>query len=65
MPAYRVIWEIDIDADSPLEAAKQARKYQLDPESTSTIFDITDRAGKQTQIDLMTAEDNKETDDEG
>lgn len=28
MPEYRVCWEIDVEADSPREAAEKARDYQ-------------------------------------
>ena len=37
---YRVTWEIDIEADSPLEAAQEAREMQADPESTATIYTV-------------------------
>lgn len=30
MTNFRVTWEIDIEAETPTEAAKQARQYQLD-----------------------------------
>lgn len=40
---YRVKWEIDIDADSPREAAEKAREIQLDPESQATVFEISER----------------------
>ena len=35
---YRVVWEIDIDADTPLEAAKEAISIQRDTGSTATYF---------------------------
>jgi hypothetical protein len=28
MPTYRVEWSIDVEADSPVEAAKQAQRMQ-------------------------------------
>ena len=40
MTMYRVTWEIDIEAKSAKEAAKQALFIQRDPESTATIFDV-------------------------
>lgn len=43
MPDYRVRWEIDIDADSPREAAEKAREIQLDPESTAIVFEVSER----------------------
>lgn len=37
---YRVVWEIDVDAACPLEAAKKAREAQLREGTTATIFDV-------------------------
>ncbi len=37
---YRVIWEVDVWADSPRDAAAQAREMQLKPESVATCFDV-------------------------
>ena len=37
---YRVIWEIDVTAKSPKEAAIKALAIQRNPESTATIFKI-------------------------
>lgn len=37
---YRVTWEIDIEAGSPQQAAKQALAIQRDPQSTATMFKI-------------------------
>ena len=51
----RVIWEIDIEADSDLEAAQKALQIQRDPSSIALSFEVID--GKHvTVIDLM--EDN-------
>jgi len=52
MANYRVKWEIDIEADSPEEAAKESLKIQRDPDSVATIFDVTDDNGVTTEIDL-------------
>jgi hypothetical protein len=35
-----VSWTIDIEAGSPLQAAKQALAIQRDPESIATLFDV-------------------------
>lgn len=35
---YRVIWEIDLDAESPREAAELALKIHRDPDSIATVF---------------------------
>lgn len=40
MPEYRVMWEIDIGADTPVEAARQARAYQRDPEAIAGVFEV-------------------------
>jgi len=53
MNTYRVTWEIDIEADTPEEAALQAREYQIMPDSCATCFTVTDRdTGKETPVDL-------------
>ena len=53
MQTYRVSWEIDIDADSPEEAARKAREIQLRPDSHATVFDLTDESGESARIDLL------------
>lgn len=53
MKSYRVVWEIDIDAESFLEAAVEARNIQRDYESTATLFTVTDDQGKVWDIDLL------------
>jgi len=42
MPAYLVEWSIDIDAETPEEAAKLALEIQRDPESQGLFFEVTD-----------------------
>jgi hypothetical protein len=37
---YLVRWEIDIEAESPLEAAQKARHYQTKPDTTAQVFDV-------------------------
>lgn len=53
MPSYRVVWEIDIEADTPEEAAEMARYYQTVPGTTAIVFDVRDTMGKVTRIDLL------------
>lgn len=50
---YKISWHIDVEADSPREAAEKARAIQQNPDSTATVFDVypQDRGGKHT-IDL-------------
>lgn len=55
MKTYHVQWEIEVDADSPKEAAKAALAIQRNPESTATIFDVLefDTDGDAVRIDLF------------
>jgi hypothetical protein len=52
MKTYRVVWEIDIDADTPREAAKKALAIQRDFGSDATYFDVKDGDGTVTEVDL-------------
>jgi len=49
---YRVVWEIDIDAESFEDAARKALDIQRDPESIATCFVITDDHGNRLDVDL-------------
>ena len=49
----RVRWEIDIDADSPVEAARAALAIQRRPESIATVFVVIDPNGHETTVDLQ------------
>lgn len=40
MTQYLVKWEIDIEADSPMEAAEKALEIQRDPDSIATCFKV-------------------------
>lgn len=40
MALYRVTWEIDIDADSPRDAANKARVLQTRDGTTATVFSV-------------------------
>lgn len=48
---YTVIWEIDIEAESPEQAAEKALEIQRDPSSTATVFDVVHNL-KVTRVDL-------------
>ena len=51
---YRVIWEIDIEAEGVKEAAQEARAIQLTPGTSATVFDVwAYSAGKMHRIDLV------------
>jgi hypothetical protein len=59
-----VIWEIEIEADSPLEAAQQARAVQLTPGMSATVFDVwAYRAGKMHRTDLVEETDRLDHDE--
>ena len=50
---FRVIWEIDVDADNPAAAAQEARALQLKMNTSATIFDIWEpAAGEMHRIDV-------------
>lgn len=49
---YRVIWEIDIDAASPKEAAQEAFECMQKP-TDATVFEVTDSEGKHHTVDLL------------
>ncbi len=53
MNEFRVRWEIDVEADSPEEAALEALRIHRDPRSQATEFQVTDQSTQQTtSIDL-------------
>jgi len=39
--SYRVVWEMDIIASTPQDAAERALLIQRDPESIATCFEVT------------------------
>ena len=49
---YRVVWEIDIPATGPVEAAERAREIQRDPQSWATVYRVTDEEGHIRKIDF-------------
>lgn len=52
MTEYFVRWTVEIDADSPEEAAKIARGFQLDPNSVATVFNVSTNEGDGAYIDV-------------
>jgi hypothetical protein len=53
---FRVIWEIEIEADNPKHAAEQARALQMNPAMPATIFEIWEHARqKMHRVDLVAA----------
>ncbi|MGH7338863.1 MAG: hypothetical protein ACREKH_00070 [Candidatus Rokuibacteriota bacterium] len=68
MPEYRVIWQIDLDAESPRAAAERAaatvRKLDVDDECSATVFDVYERHASVVQrtgmrIDLSNESENR------
>lgn len=55
MPGFLVQWEIDVEADTPLEAAQQAFNLMRLPDTTTTVFDVIehDSDGEAERIDLL------------
>lgn len=45
MRTYRVVWKIDVEADSFEDAAREALRIQRDPTSIATVFDCSYRDG--------------------
>lgn len=53
MTTYRVIWTIDVDAETPNEAARNALRIQRDTDSEATYFVVTDTLDNETvAVDL-------------
>lgn len=57
MAMYHVIWEIDLDAETPKEAAEKALAIHRDPVSLATVFNVCDEDGNLTQVDLSEEEE--------
>lgn len=53
MNRYRVTWVINLEADTPREAAEQALAIHRNPESIATVFDVCNDDGTEPiRIDL-------------
>lgn len=50
--SYSVTWQIDVDADNPTDAAKQAYALMHAPGSTANVFSVWDSDGEETVVDL-------------
>lgn len=64
MTEYHVSWTIDLEADTPEQAARQALEIQRDPSSIATVFEVsrrdpyTQRLDDPWDIDLTEIDDN-------
>ena len=51
---YRVEWVIELDADSPKYAAREALEIQHDSGNEAVFFTVTNiETGKKTDVDLL------------
>jgi len=46
MKSYLVTWEMEFDAETPEEAARQALTVHRDPESLATVFTVLEIANE-------------------
>ena len=60
--SYHVVWEIDVDATSPSDAAKQALALVQEPGTHAVVFDIFSEDGESTRVDLLEDEEGGEGD---
>ena len=49
---YRVVWTIDIDAETPTDAARKALEIHRNPDSWATHFEVRDSRGHIQEVDL-------------
>lgn len=52
MARYFVTWEMDIEADSPEDAALEALRIHRNPESVATVFKVTEWSKKPVWVDI-------------
>ena len=54
MAKFRVVWEIDIEADAAVDAAFDAWRIMQRCGSTACVFTVTDKdTGKESTVDLL------------
>ena len=56
MAEYLVTWTIEINADSPKQAAQLAQTIQRSPQALATFFKVEDEKGNTHEIDLEKAQ---------
>ncbi len=49
---FEVTWKIEVDAPTPVEAARRALEIQRDPGSVALVFEVEDGADNKTTVDL-------------
>jgi hypothetical protein len=60
MPSYLVTWTIDIDADTPREAAEKAFRIQQDPDTVALFFTVREGDQPPVNVDLYYEDDAEE-----
>lgn len=50
---YKVVWTIDVDADNPVAAAREAYGHMRRPGSLANVFEVIDNRGNIVQVDLQ------------
>ena len=58
---YRVTWEIDIEAASPAEAAREAQVMLHDSDAPGWSFEVTAPTGEVTNVDFALDPDGEIT----
>ena len=53
---FHVVWEIDVYAETPRDAAVQAFACMQKPFTTANYFEVFDQDGNKTSVDLEEAE---------
>jgi hypothetical protein len=51
-PLFRVVYVIDVNAASPMKAARESHRIMTDPESQPPVLEVIDHRGKAVSIDL-------------
>jgi hypothetical protein len=46
VPTYSVTWQLEVEADSPSEAAREALRIQHDPLSIARVFEVEGPGGR-------------------
>jgi len=54
MADYYIEWSIDLEADSPRDAARKALEIMRDPRAIATCFKVYDEDGNPVDVDLET-----------
>lgn len=52
MQEYKVVWQIELDAESVEEAAFKALMINRDSDSIAVVYEVTDEDGVTTVVDL-------------